>query len=179
MWNLYNSWWGDYMQWLCSCMWDFMIQRCMTQACAVSETPPGSEYVRFYDSEMHDTSMCCFRDTTWLRVCEISWFRDAWHKHVLFQRHHLAQSMCILNTEGSNIFENLSSRVGTINTTVHVTLVALWQKFVFHYVDDLHSFRFVKCAVEKCLALKKDKSVNPLGPRPAAALSLGNPCKGK
>lgn len=26
-----------------------------------------------------------------------------------FQRHHLAQSMCILNTDGCNIFENLSS----------------------------------------------------------------------
>ncbi|KAL8605203.1 hypothetical protein ACOMHN_031144 [Nucella lapillus] len=28
----------------------------------------------------------------------------------VMERHHLAQSMCILNTEGSNIFENLSSR---------------------------------------------------------------------
>ncbi|XP_076468389.1 cGMP-dependent 3',5'-cyclic phosphodiesterase-like [Babylonia areolata] len=28
----------------------------------------------------------------------------------VMERHHLAQSMCILNTEGSNIFENLSSK---------------------------------------------------------------------
>ncbi|KAK7503866.1 hypothetical protein BaRGS_00004989, partial [Batillaria attramentaria] len=28
----------------------------------------------------------------------------------VMERHHLAQSMCILNTEGSNIFENLTSR---------------------------------------------------------------------
>lgn len=31
------------------------------------------------------------------------------------QRHHLAQSMCILNTEGSNIFENLTSKVFTLS----------------------------------------------------------------
>lgn len=28
---------------------------------------------------------------------------------VIFQRHHLAQSMCILNTDGCNIFESLTS----------------------------------------------------------------------
>ena len=31
-------------------------------------------------------------------------------KKSFFQRHHFAQTMCIVNTEGCNIFENLSSK---------------------------------------------------------------------
>lgn len=46
-----------------------------------------------------------------LDVC----FKNSTNQHlktlIILQRHHLAQSMCILNTEGSNIFENLTSKV--------------------------------------------------------------------
>ncbi len=31
------------------------------------------------------------------------------------ERHHFAQSMCILNTEGCNILENINKQVGIIN----------------------------------------------------------------
>lgn len=42
-------------------------------------------------------------NTTIVRLINQLW-------HSIMQRHHFAQSMCILNTEGCNIFENLSSR---------------------------------------------------------------------
>ena len=46
----------------------------------------------------------------------------------IFQRHHFAQAICILNTSGCNIFENMSRKVSNLTLLIY---------FIVHY-DNLY-----------------------------------------
>ena len=88
--------------WCVSLGWCDRLKQCLSVMCftrwaIVAETPPGSRLDVYRIDDVTD----------WSSV----WVWCVLHGELLLQRHHLAQSMCILNTEGSNIFENLSSRV--------------------------------------------------------------------
>ncbi|GFN82273.1 cGMP-dependent 3',5'-cyclic phosphodiesterase-like [Plakobranchus ocellatus] len=68
----------------------------------------------------------------------------------VMERHHLAQSMCILNTEGSNLFENLSSKE-------YQTVLDLMREIILA-TDLAHHLRTVKEQEELAQSGAYDKS---------------------